>query len=524
MNYTTRGFRNILLVSFLLTLLGSSSLVAGGDGASIAGLSMARTFAASSSGLEAIGTNPANLTLPFRGKIFDYAHTLVVHDTLIMVADSAGRETTQTISVSHDTLVSVRRTPPAVTFTLVPSFGFSLRTDFVNYDIYNQYFMGTDSSGTRVSKYLTDDDKNNILGIFPSGTAETHMGLDVRLFGLTIHNDFLGDIGLTVTDRAAMNFDLPRDYLRIFLFGLDSLGSSYDMSGTNVRAWYLREYAFSYARRFSSFFFIKDFSAGFSIKRVDGYAVAITDKYNATFSNEATRDPLSGNISNYILHGSVDFRVLRAQSDNFNEKNSFTPFPTPAGTGYGVDVGINGQIFRGIRMGLSVTDIGSIDWTANTKQTVGNAVFNMDNPTSSDQAESLKTAFKGKDTLANGFSTELPTVLRFGAAVQVDNLPFIGWFPGQWLIAFEYQQGFNTSPGNTTRGRFSLGTEYRPVSFLPLRTGLSFGGIDRFNWSGGFGLDFGVFNWNFGTENIGMLFTPNSFQQASFGMSMIFRI
>jgi hypothetical protein len=148
----------------------------------------------------------------------------------------------------------------------------------------------------------------------------------------------------------------------------------------------------------------------------------------------------------------------------------------------------------------------------------------MTNPTASDQADSLKNSFKGNDTVAGAFSTALPTCLRIGAAVQVDDLPFISWFPGSMLLSFEYQQGFNTSPGNSTRPRFALGAEYRLLPFLPLRTGLSFGGIDRFNWAGGFGLDFGAFALNAGSENIGLVLTPHSYQQLSFGVSMLFRI
>jgi len=518
----TKYFAIILAIVVIADSVSPTRALAGDERASIAGVGMARTFVATARGLEAIGTNPADLTLPHRGRYIEYEHRTVTHDSLAVTRDSTGNESTQTISVVHDTLIEIRQTPPAVTFTLIPSFGLNLRTDFVNYDIYNQYFTGLDTGGsTRASFHLNDADKNNVLGIFPAGIAETHSDIDVRLFGLTIHNDFLGDIGLTITDRAALNFDLPRDYVRFAFFGLDTLGSSYDLSGTNVRAWYLREYAFSYAHRLPDLKFIKELSAGFSLKLIQGYAVAITDKYNARFGNTLTSDSLG---QRYILNGSIDFKVLRAESDNFTQKSSFTPFPTPAGKGFGIDLGVSGQILQGIQVGLSVTDIGSVDWTENTKQTTATAAINMTNLAASDQAESLKTAFKGNDTTTGSFSTPLPTSLRLGAAIQVDHLPFVSWFPGQWLLAFEYQQGFNNSPGNSTRARLSFGTEYRPVSFLPLRTGISFGGIDRFNWAGGFGLDFNVFVWNFGTENIGVLFTPSSYQQLSFGTSMLIRI
>jgi hypothetical protein len=114
---------------------------------------------------------------------------------------------------------------------------------------------------------------------------------------------------------------------------------------------------------------------------------------------------------------------------------------------------------------------------------------------------------------------------QLGAAVSVNDLPFMGnKFPGQMLLAFEYQQGFNHSPGNTTRPRVSLGAEWRPWRWIPIRSGVSFGGINRFNWAAGFGLDFNFLNLNLGTENFGMLFYPSSYNQLSVGLEMLFRI
>ena len=525
---TYRRHFALLLIVMIAQFFVSAQLRAGNEGHNIAGISMARAFVASARGLEAIGTNPANLTLPYKGSAFEYKLERLTRDSLVEKSDSAGHTTYDVIQVKYDTLILTRETPPTVSFTLLPSFSFDFRTDFINYDIYNQYFTGVDDgTGNFVSRHLTDDDKNSILGLFPSGLAETHSNFDLRIFGLTIHNDFLGDIGLSITDHAAFNLDIPKDYLSIWLFGLDTLGSSYDLSGTNIRAWYLREYALTYARNLPMVKFVKDFSAGFSFKIVHGYAVVMTDKYNATFGSHI------GPNSIPTLDGNIDFRILRSQSDNFpqfhnsvgtvdqQQQSSMSPFPTPAGTGFGVDLGVAGEIFNGIRAAISITDIGSINWTANTMQTVGSKTFHMTNPTGGSQSDTLKDALNGKDTTADAFSMPLPTSMRIGAAIHVDEL---FWWPGHMLVSIEYQQGFNTSPGNTTHPRLAVGAEWRLIPFLPLRSGVSFGGADRFNWAAGFGLDFGGFAWNFGTENIALVATPHSYQQLSFGMSMMVRI
>jgi len=454
---------------------------AGDERASIAGVSMARTFVASSRGLEAIGTNPANLALGDHNR--------------------------------------------NVTFTLVPPFGASFGSDFLNYQIYNDYFTGVDTGGSkRAGKYLSDADKERILSIFPSGLAETHADIDVRLFGITVHSDYLGSFGFAVTERLAFNFDMPRDYARFILYGLDSLGSSYDFRGTDERGWWLREYSLSYARKLPDLSFATNIVGGITLKLVHGYGYVGTDHYNATFGNTVIRDS-SGNIAGYKLEGNADFSLIRSGIDAFGEgKTSFNPFPTPAGSGFGVDIGFSAEVLQGVRAAFSITDIGSITWSQNTRERVGIGRFTITNPSAQSQRDSLENAFKGEERVKGDFSTPLATALRFGGSVQLDETGWTPWLPGRLLLAAEIQQGFNTSPGNTTRPRISLGMEYRPVLFFPLRSGVSFGGSDRFNWALGFGFDLTYFTLDLGTENITAAFTPNSFNQFSIGLGMRVKI
>jgi hypothetical protein len=498
---------SIFVIVCLATLIAGTISYAGGERANVAGLSMARTYV-SSRGLEAVGTNPANLVLPHRGKGVQY--------TLSTPASQGDSSAQSQDKQQYD---GRWETPPGLTFTIVPPIGLSVGSDFVNYDIYKQYFEGVDDgTGNRIGKYLSDEDKNRIMDVFPNGLAETHSDVDVRLLGITIHNDHIGDLAFTITDRVSMNLDLPKDYVRFAFFGLDSLGSYYDISGTNVRAWYIRDYAISYARRFPDVHFIKDFAAGITLKIVQGYGVAITDKFNGTFGNMLPD-------GTHVLYGTFDSRIMHANTPDINQDSvKITPFPSPAGKGFGFDIGFIGELARNIRVGFSITDIGSINWTENTKQTYANTSFISTNPGDTIENQRIKDGFEGKDTTADMFSTTLPTVMRVGAAFQADALPFLSFLPGEMLIMAQYEQGFNLSPGNTTRARFSLGTELRPLSWFPLRTGISIGGVDRFNWAAGFGFDFSVFNLNVGTENLNILFSPKSFNQLSAGVQMIWRM
>lgn len=474
------------LIIFLLFFAEIS--YAGGERTSIAGMSMARTLVASARGMDALGANPANLAL--------------------------GDDNS------------------TVTFTLIPPFALSIGSDFLDYEIYNEYFTGVDTGGTeRASKYLRDADKERILSIFPAGIAETHMDIDLRLFAVTIHDNSFGSFGFAVNDKVAYNFDIPRDYARFVLTGLDSAGSSYDFRGTNVRGWWLREYNFSYARILPDLGFAKNIVAGVSVKLLHGYGYIGTERYSATFANHLERD-LNGNFIGYRLVGNSDFRLLRSGIDiiTFGEEGfdilskGNLLFPNPAGSGFGLDLGMSGEFFSGINLALSLFDIGSVTWTLDPKEITGISTFSMTNPTSKVQQDSLERAFKGNEQAIGKFSTSLATGLRVGGSLRLDETPWMPWLAGQFLLAFEYEQGFNNAPGNTTRPRGSLGVEYRPIGFFPIRTGISIGGLDRFNWAMGFGFDFSVFTLDVGTENIAILITPKSFNLFSFGLGMKLKI
>jgi hypothetical protein len=61
------------------------------------------------------------------------------------------------------------------------------------------------------------------------------------------------------------------------------------------------------------------------------------------------------------------------------------------------------------------------------------------------------------------------------------------------------------------------------LSFLPIRSGISFGGTDRMNYAFGFGLNFGFFDLDVATENMELLWSPDDFSHASIAVGTRFR-
>jgi len=479
MNNFTQFFRSTSVVSGLLlvSMAMTTFLYAGGDKYSPRITSMGRSFTASSRGLDAVGMNPANLALN-------------------------DRDATVTINV-------------------VP-LGLTVGSDMLNLEIYNKFFTGEDQLNPvtgkmeRVGKDLSEQDKQEILGLFPGGIARTQFTTELSPIGLSVQ---AGDFGFALVPsvQVVVNQDLPKGYLEFLLNGFAPEGSTYDLSGTAINASAVAEVNFSaaYMLPFSTPD-IDEVTIGVGAKYLMGLGYVITDKYNSSISNTPliiTQDP-GKNLTN--LNANFDFLQFTAIPDPDS--------PEPVGTGMGFDVGVSAFLFNSVRFGASVTDIGSITWDKQTKAVIGSANLTVDNIAEKAAQESLKTAFKGRTIDTTGFTYDLPTAMHVGVAVQLDDI--IDALPFRWMVAADLHLGFNEVAGNTKLAQYSLGMELDPLAgWLPLRTGILVGGRERFAWSLGFGIHLAnTFDLDFATQSIAIITNPNSFRTGSFTMGMRLRL
>jgi len=426
-------------------------------------MGMARTSAAVCRGLDAIGINPANLGY--------------TDDATIM-------------------------------FTILPPTGLHVGSDFFDYDLYTSYFTG-DEAGN--GKYLNDNDKKRILEMFPGGLSSTYLDINSKIFSLMVHDGRWGSIGISVEERASLQMTIPEEYLKFLLEG-NPAGSSYDFTETDFRAMWTREYSVSYGRHILPLIWVKSMTAGITLKLIQGIGYAEVVRNDTRFSTNG----------NSALQGQVDFQTRAAGVDFLAGDSglSFTPFPAPAGTGYGLDLGISGDIDDSWSAAIALVDIGSITWRRNTREITGFTKLTLDDPFLGHQVDTLKDALKGESRPGGEFSTGLPTTLRIGVAYHL-----YGPSPDAelsraelLLLAFDYNQGLTSYPGTTTSPRVSFGLEYKLSNSFPLRTGLSFGGTDKANVGFGFGLHFGPWELDFATENLGAVFFPQSFRHASLAL------
>jgi hypothetical protein len=466
-----RTTRRVQVAGFLLMALGCVvPAMGGGERTNIQGMGMARTFVAVSQGLDAVGLNPANLDAGDNGTI---------------------------------------------TIGLMP-LGMHVGTDFMNYGLYNEYFTGVESGNGREPRYLTDADKQAILSAFTGDLGRASAHLEVRLLGLSVGLPNLGRAALTVTDYVSANALIPRDYAEFMLYG-NTPGSAYEFGEATGYATWLREYALTYAITVPVLSPVRSVSAGVSVKLVHGFGHAEIDRFNTRL--------LTG--ADGVLDGSLDVHGRMSGSEPFSGSDGakFQMFPAPAGTGFGLDLGFAMDVNEYLRAGMSVTDIGSVVWTGNVEEFVTSGTIHLDNPLDEAQRDSVENAVIGESRPGESFTTSLPTALRLGASVELNKIPGLKHlFYGGWTFACDYNYGLVESAGSAAAGRLSMGLEFRPWRFLPLRTGVSFGGPDHFNFALGFGLHFGVFAFDIASEHVNYLLSEDSFAHGSVAMGMRIKI
>ncbi len=340
-----------------LILFSISSLAFSQYSDNVRSLSMGRTGVASSYNIDALNLNPANLSL---------------------------------IKPGDKTKIYING---------MTTGGYMLNSKFLTIDFYNKYFTG-DGSGR--SKYWTDADKQDIMS--KSKNSELGMGLGYKFVSVAFKIPKAGVLGFSAEDKIFGKSYLPEEMLQLTLFG-NGINKTYDFSEYRLELSWIRQLNFSYANTSKTFLksIFKQFAWGVSVKPQMGYYyIGIRDN-NLNFT---TND--SAQITS---HGAVTFlRSSILPGDGFQ----YPGLGKMAGFGMGFDIGFNGKINERWSVGLSVTDIGYINWYGNNIEYKYAGEFVVTDLAKSEQLDTLRTLINGKKTSTGAFQKMLPTTLRLG--------------------------------------------------------------------------------------------------------------
>ena len=357
----------------------------------------------------------------------------------------------------------------------ISAFGIDAGSSFRNVSAISSVFGKTDSfvsAGT--SEHVVDLLSNGKL----SGRA------DVEVLAASYYVPNVGGFGLSWTTHAALRTQLDQRFLDIFRYAEANLTQDTITSSNNdLQAQWYSEYALSFGKSLVSYAltdsteaFLGSLSVGAAIKYVAGVGfmrlqpgnfvsiqhptnqTVITTRYDLQFAYPDQFDP--NQVPNHF-----DFSFLSSAT---------------AGSGYGIDLGAELGLFRSsdghnaITVGVSATDIGTITWTKNTVDRHADTTKIIYESGSLNNVNDSIAILAGKLDHVSSFTSALPSVLRVGAALDLDAIG-ISIAGTDLTFAAEYANGLTTVVGSTENARLGFGLLLNhPGTVLGLRAGLGF--------------------------------------------------
>ncbi|MEO6696049.1 MAG: DUF5723 family protein [Ignavibacteria bacterium] len=401
-------------------------------------------------------------------------------------------------------------------FSLFTNLNLVINSEFFSVDFYNKYFTKNSSLNPVL---LTDQDKTDIVG--KAGSNPINFTGYFREFAIVINKPKFGAIGISLDERFSGNFAVSRDILDLGLFG-NEINRLYNFVGTRVEGSWVRQMNLTYANYLNvkgnkTF---ESFSYGVSVKPQFGMYYLTTKKNNLTLTTN----------KNFEVEGNGEIELLYSGiSDNNKIVNSLSP----AGFGFGFDAGINAGIKNfskngELNIGVSINDIGYINWYKNAYSYFYNGNYIVTDITDPDQLDSLDKIIKGTKTLLRNFNTALPANLRIGLTYKL--------FPGKVKnpskansletanFSLEYIQGFSDKFGSTKDPVVGIGSEVNLGNIFSPRIGFGFGGREKFVMGLGIGINTVPVIIDLGTYNVSSIFNPKGTGKISGGLSIKFKI
>lgn len=393
-------------------------------------------------------------------------------------------------------------------------------TNFLTIDEYN-YFFGystINEQGDKVGRYLTEDDKNRLKNLFKDGGSISVENY-VQLFGFAVTpSKKIGTIAFVIGDVVSANIIFPNTIIELAVDG-NKLNSVYNFSQTDLKSWWIRKYSFSYSNSLKIISGIKELTFGISANYIQGFSYLSIDKVNTEILTDNNYN-IIGN-SSFLAHSafSPDFGVNYEFDAVPDRETSWSAFPKPAGTGIGIDFGFVLKLNNSWALGISITDLGIINWNQNVAEYQTNSPVYLDDLTNQSSVDSLIDLLSGNNSgkIISSIKTNLASALHCGLSFQTENI-LGGTLPGKMLFEIDYNKGFNNMPGNSINDRLSFGIDWVMSGLFSLQTGVSFGGIDKFNWGLGFGFDFNILEINVGTPDFQYIINPNNAKRIVVGI------
>jgi len=339
-------------------------------------------------------------------------------------------------------------------------------------------------------KYLTDEDKESLMDDIPDDGLDFTPLVHLRILDLSF-----GRWAVSVGQEVTGTIIFPKSLFRLAFFG-NEFEKPIDLSKTDAEMQSVMTIAVAHGREIKIpsdiplvSEFIQRVSVGGAVKLLVGAGYVGFDK-------------MDGSVTTYNDH--IDLNgELKARYG-------------VGGFGMAFDLGAATKIDDKITANISLNNLfGFVNWGI-FESGVAKYSFIAEIPSEQfDEIDSLLEAGVQEDTTyeTNKFRTHYPAYLLVGGSYKFsDDLDFYA----------NYRQYFRNQLASSISPTISVACEYRPLNWLPVRAGISAGGLERSQIGFGFGLDFSRYKLDFGISQTGGIFNRAKGMALSFSQSLVF--
>ncbi len=351
------------------------------------------------------------------------------------------------------------------------------------------------------NKRFTDIERQEAVNNFTD--AKLQMEGNVGAVGLSFQDEMVGGFGISIRERMMWDSNLNEQSADILFNGYnasyfdtlvvdfesgDTIGISFNpkmvtelFEGTHLEVLWFREYNFSYGR---SIINRDNFSiyGGVGFKYIEGYSVFNYTYQDGVLHAFSALNPTMG----------VDYDADSPSKINNKEYQA-------VGKGWGLDFGLSVLLIKNLRIAVSVTDFGKINWDGNVYKGESAELSDLEsgginnyNIFELQEVISADNMNWGEWEGLENKETELPMNFRAGASYLLKN---------KFEFGTELYLPVNQVPGAYDKVIVGLGTRISPVKWFRLSAGIVSGGATGTNIPMGisfFPFNNQIFSWELG--------------------------
>ncbi|WP_375435668.1 DUF5723 family protein [uncultured Hymenobacter sp.] len=361
---------------------------------------------------------------------------------------------------------------------------------------------------------LTLTEKQELARGFTSDNA-LNLNADATTLGLAVQIPALGGIAISNRIRSVGHVELNKNAAELLFLGKDApiyaTASASNiplvseaLDGTQFQFSALNEFNIAWGKRLVDLPLFQ-LSAGAGYRYIQGVGIV-----------DVRVKP--GDLQAYSSLSAVfDINYGSLTSDpNFNFE-ARTNGLQPVGQGNGFDLGLSAEVGKLVRLGVAVTDMGSMTWegnllTANDQKlkrlkSAGVGSYDFFKEAAEIFASGTDSLFQyqtGQDRKAN-----LPTKLRAGAGFRISEF---------FETGLDVTLPLNNVAGNLTSPLVGAGLDYKPLSWLRLSSGVSGGAGYGLNIPLGLTIATSVYEGGISTRDVvGLLADKNPYISVAAG-------